>query len=38
MKVLWCWRCGMDVPMLDEQEFEAVSSPTDVAKTKGHAA
>lgn len=25
MKVLWCWRCGMDVPMLDEQEFAGVS-------------
>ena len=22
MKVLYCWRCKMDVPMLDEQEFE----------------
>jgi hypothetical protein len=25
MKVLWCWRCGMDVPMLDEEEFEQVA-------------
>jgi hypothetical protein len=25
MKVLWCWRCQMDVPMLDEPEFERVS-------------
>jgi hypothetical protein len=25
MKVLWCWRCQMDVPMLDEEEFECVS-------------
>ena len=21
MKVLWCWRCQMDIPMLDEEEF-----------------
>lgn len=20
--MLWCWRCRMEVPMLDEQEFE----------------
>jgi hypothetical protein len=26
MKVQWCWRCKMDVPMLDEEEFERVSS------------
>lgn len=25
MKVLWCWRCQMDVPMLDEAEFERVA-------------
>jgi len=22
MKVLWCWRCQMEIPMLDEEEFE----------------
>ncbi|WNG35371.1 hypothetical protein F0U61_18115 [Archangium violaceum] len=21
MKILWCWRCKMEVPMLDEDEF-----------------
>ena len=21
MKVMWCWRCRMDVPMLDDEEF-----------------
>ncbi len=21
MKILWCWRCKMEVPMLDEAEF-----------------
>ena len=21
VKVLWCWRCRMEIPMLDEQEF-----------------
>ncbi|MCE9668785.1 hypothetical protein LY474_13255 [Myxococcus stipitatus] len=25
MKVLWCWRCQMEVPMLDEAEFERVA-------------
>ncbi|MBL0698430.1 hypothetical protein [Comamonas sp. JC664] len=24
MKVMWCWRCGMDIPMLDEEEFERI--------------
>jgi hypothetical protein len=24
MKVMWCWRCKMDVPMLDEEEFAIV--------------
>src|SRR5687767_1084696 len=24
MRVLWCWRCRMEVPMLDEEEFEAL--------------
>ena len=22
MKTLWCWRCKMEVPMLDDQEFK----------------
>jgi hypothetical protein len=26
MKAMWCWRCKMDVPMLDEEEFAAVSN------------
>src|SRR5262245_1999725 len=26
MKMLWCWRCQMDIPMLDEVEFEQVAS------------
>lgn len=25
MKVLWCWRCKLDVPMLDEEEFARVA-------------
>ena len=24
MKVLWCWRCRMEVPMLDEAEWKLV--------------
>ena len=22
MKKLWCWRCQMEIPMLDEEEFK----------------
>ncbi|MEO8146979.1 MAG: hypothetical protein ABI723_05040 [Bacteroidia bacterium] len=22
MKALWCWRCKMEIPMLDEAEYE----------------
>lgn len=25
MKVLWCWRCRMNVPMLDEDEYSIIS-------------
>ena len=24
MKVLWCWRCKLELPMLDEEEFSVV--------------
>ena len=27
-KVLWCWRCQMDVPMLDDAEWREVVTPT----------
>src|SRR5271165_941925 len=26
MKILWCWRCKMEIPMLDEDEFKLVTS------------
>jgi hypothetical protein len=26
MKVLWCWRCKMEIPMLDEEEYHRVLS------------
>ena len=26
-KTLWCWRCRCDVPMLDEAEWQAVTTP-----------
>jgi len=26
MKVLWCWRCKQEVPMLDEDEYHAIYS------------
>jgi DNA-directed RNA polymerase subunit RPC12/RpoP len=25
MKLLWCWRCGKEMPMLDEQEYTQAS-------------
>lgn len=25
MKIMWCWRCQMEVPMLDEDEFAIAS-------------
>lgn len=25
MKMLWCWRCKMEIPMLDEDEFSIAS-------------
>ncbi len=27
MKMLWCWRCKRDVPMLDDEEFKRPSRP-----------
>ncbi|MGC2531264.1 MAG: hypothetical protein WA639_26255 [Candidatus Acidiferrum sp.] len=26
MKILWCWRCKTQMPMLDEEEFSRVTS------------
>src|SRR5216684_1908431 len=26
MRWLWCWRCGTEMPMLDEAEFRMVTS------------
>src|ERR1039458_7996168 len=26
MKMLWCWRCKTEVPMLDDDEFRRVTS------------
>ncbi|WP_343634158.1 hypothetical protein [Fluviicola sp.] len=25
MKMLWCWRCQMEVPMLDDEEFKVAA-------------
>lgn len=25
MKILWCWRCQMEVPMLDDEAFAVAS-------------
>lgn len=32
MKTLWCWRCKMDVPMLDEAEWKLVSNKMEFGK------
>lgn len=26
MKMMWCWRCAEDVPMLDETEYAGIAS------------
>jgi hypothetical protein len=26
MKQLWCWRCKIEIPMLDESEFEHIAN------------
>jgi len=26
MRMLWCWRCRREVPLLDEQEFAEIAS------------
>lgn len=26
MKIMWCWRCKQEVPMLDEDEFKSVEA------------
>jgi hypothetical protein len=25
MKLLWCWRCQMEIPMLDDEEFSVAA-------------
>lgn len=36
MKNLWCWRCKMEVPMLDEEEYTvAWKLYTDAFQAKG---
>jgi hypothetical protein len=26
MRIIWCWRCQMDIPMLDDFEFERIQT------------
>jgi len=26
VRMMWCWRCGQEMPMLDEDEFEQVGA------------
>jgi hypothetical protein len=35
MKTLWCWRCKMEVPMLDEEEYAIANNFYRLAKHKG---
>jgi len=32
MRMLWCWRCKQEVPMLDPAEFSQVLSKQDLTK------
>ncbi len=32
MKIPWCWRCKMEVPILDEDEFRRIIGPTSRAR------
>lgn len=32
MRMLWCWRCKREVPMLDSVEFSEVPSKQDLTK------
>ena len=37
MKNLWCWRCKMEVPMLDKKEFEIAQKLYSLAfKSRGN--
>src|SRR5262245_7423505 len=31
MRILYCWRCGQELPMLDEEEFASVEALYDKA-------
>lgn len=33
-KVLYCWRCGMDIPMLEEHEWEKMAPLLSLARIK----
>src|SRR6185312_9345520 len=35
MKVQWCWRCKMDLPMLDEDEFADIWAQFEAASPDG---
>jgi len=35
MKVQWCWRCKMDLPMLDEDEFADIWARFEAASPDG---
>lgn len=35
MKMLWCWRCKTEVPMLDDDEYRQVMTLLPVGKAGG---
>jgi hypothetical protein len=35
MKLLWCWRCRMEIPMLEEDEYNLVMSKEGIEGTGG---
>src|SRR5437868_6795014 len=37
MKPLWCWRCKIEVPMLDDDEYKLVTSKHGTKGTGGKA-
>src|SRR5262245_56787037 len=34
MKIMWCWRCNTDIPMLDETEWAALKQALDQGKSR----
>jgi hypothetical protein len=37
MRVLWCWRCGMELPMLDDDEWAVIQRAWTLTRSPGEA-